>query len=239
MNYQKFCSWALTALVLVGCYTPLPPHRQPASVQSPHASERLGTQWGDEVQSSVNIVQLQRLQSQPIDERVVRYSAKDYRGQSLNNIALVSGKVEWAVRDDAGKTLPLFRENGHYYLRGQAGQAYRLVYRNHSANTYELVVSVDGVDVINGSTASRQNRGYVLRPHSSLTIEGFRKSRDAVASFVFGTPQSAYANQTEQGSIRNVGVIGTAVFELHAPKSQASDEPEAFPADKGYAKPPR
>jgi hypothetical protein len=38
-----------------------------------------------------------------------------------------------------------------------------------------VVASVDGIDVLNGSVASRSNACYVLRPHSELKIEGFRK----------------------------------------------------------------
>ncbi|MFC2561587.1 MAG: hypothetical protein ACFNS8_00925, partial [Kingella oralis] len=49
-------------------------------------AERLGTQWGDEVQSSVQQVDLRRVGSQPLAEHVLHYSAKDYRGRSLNSI---------------------------------------------------------------------------------------------------------------------------------------------------------
>lgn len=207
-----------------------------------HAAEKLGTKWGDEIQSEVRTVDLRRADSRPIDERVLRYAAKPFDGRKLNALSLADGKIEFSLRDDGGKVLPMFRDAGNYYVQGKEGQSYSLVYRNTSANTYEIVASVDGLDVLDGSAASRYNRGYVLNPHSTLTVEGFRKSSKAVASFTFSAPSGAYAANSANGSISNVGVIGTVVFELYDPKArrQNSVQPNAFPADKtGYAPAPR
>ena len=206
-------------------------------------AERLGTQWGDEVQSSVRHVNLIRVDSQPLAEHVLYYSGKDYHGHSLNAISLAAGRVELSVRGDNRRALPIFRDNGRYFLRGKAGQAYRLVYKNNSDKTLEIVASVDGLDVISGKAASRYLNGYVLRPHGTLEIEGFRKSNDAVASFIFGKPSDTYAANTDAGSVQNVGVIGTAIFELRDPNRAPDGAANAFPADgerdNGYAKAPR
>ena len=53
---------------------------------------------------------------------------------------------------------------------------------------------------------------YVLYPHDSLVIEGFRKSDDAVASFVFSNPEDSYAANSDKGSIKNTGVIWYSNF---------------------------
>ena len=98
--------------------------------------------------------------------------------------------------------------------QGVKGKSYQLHYENNTAKTFEVVVSVDGVDVIDGSEASRSNSGYVLHAHDSLKIEGFRKSESAVASFTFSKPKDAYAANSENGSIQNAGVIGTVLYEL-------------------------
>lgn len=230
----------ILAVFLVACgsqsnspHAPMPAQ----SAQSVSKSEKLGTKWGDEVSSSVTTVDLKRLSNQPIDENVLLYAAKNFNGRTLNNIALANGKIELSVRDDTGERLPLFRDKGTYFLRGKSGQAYKLVYQNQSKQTYEIVASVDGLDVLNGSRASRYNVGYVLRPHGTLVIEGFRKNQNAVASFIFSQPESAYAAHTDNGSVHNVGVIGTAIFELAQPPS--SRQPNAFPADEGYAPAPK
>ena len=108
-------------------------------------------------------------------------------------------------------------------------------YKNNSNTTYEIVASVDGLNVLNGRAASRQDAGYVLRPRGELTIEGFRKDDNTVAAFTFGAPQDAYAAHSAHGSVQNTGIIGTVVYELQGDTPRT---PNAFPADGRYAPPP-
>ena len=208
------------------------------SVQSVSSDERLGTKWGDEVDSVVTTVDLRRVSEYPVEQMQVFYADKNYSGRTLNSMSMLAGKVDFSISTDNG-TLPLFRDSNKYYVRGQSGQAYRLVYHNNSDNTYEVVASVDGLDVLDGSEASRYSSGYVLSPHDDLVIEGFRKSENAVASFIFSKPDDSYAANSEAGSIQNTGVIGTVFYELYDPNHRRSNQPEAFPADNGYAKPPQ
>lgn len=221
-------------------YAPSPQSKN----QTARGSERLGTQWGDEVNSYVTKVDLRRTSSTPIAETSLRYADKHYSGRTINTISLAAGKVEFSVETDRGNKLPLFRDGSQYYLKGQAGQAYQLVYHNNTNNMYEIVASVDGLDVLDGSRASRSNSGYVLRPKERLVIEGFRKSNSSVASFIFSKPNDAYAANTPSGSIHNMGIIGTVVYELYDPKQTRqrpyrTTEPQAYPADTGYAPAPR
>ena len=209
-----------------------------ASIQEADESERLGTKWGDEVNSQVTSVDLRRTSKEPIEQIQINYADKNYQGRALNSRSLVTGKIDFSVAADSGQ-LPLYRDEGNYYLQGKSGEAYRLVYRNNSSNTYEIVASVDGLNVLNGSTASRYDSGYVLRPNGELVIEGFRKSQSAVASFIFSKPDDAYAANTSSGSIKNTGVIGTVIYELYDPSRTKPLQPQAFPADGSYAKPPK
>lgn len=201
------------------------------------ADEKLGTKWGDEIDSHVTEVDLKRKTDAPLAEAIVQYADKKYQGKSVNSISLAAGKMSFSVVDDHGKNIPMYRVGQTYYLSGREGQSYQLKYENHTGRTFEVVASVDGVDVINGSEASRSNSGYVLNAHDSLTIEGFRKSDSAVASFTFSQPEDSYAANSEHGSIQNAGVIGTAVYELEAPEEESkpvnkyAQPPNAFPAD--------
>ena len=203
------------------------------------ADEKLGTKWGDEVTSHVTEVNLKRLSDQPIAESQVRYANKQYQGKTVNSISLAAGKISFSIVDDADAVLPLFREGQSYYLAGQDGQSYQLKYENHTDSTFEVVASVDGIDVLDGSTASRTNSGYVLHPHSEMKIEGFRKSDSAVASFTFSKPEDAYAANSNNGLIQNTGIIGTVIYQLETPdsKDEINDSskyapaPKAFPAD--------
>ncbi len=203
------------------------------------ADEKLGTKWGDEVTSHVTEVNLKRLSDQPIAESQVRYANKQYQGKTVNSISLAAGKISFSIVDDVDAVLPLFREGQSYFLAGQDGQSYQLKYENHTDSTFEVVASVDGIDVLDGSNASRTNSGYVLHPHSELKIEGFRKSDSAVASFTFSKPEDAYAANSNNGSIQNTGIIGTVIYQLETPdskddindSSKYAPPPKAFPAD--------
>lgn len=245
MFKMKFKLWLpmLLAAILAACSQQSPLSEAPATAeseianQSVETAEKLGTSWGDEVQSSVHSVDLRRVTKNPLAEGVLNYSVKDYRGKKINSISLAAGKVELSVQSDNGDLFPIFRDGSNYFLQGKDGQSYRLVYKNNSNKTLEIVASVDGLDVVSGQAASRYSDGYVLYPHDSLVIEGFRKSDDAVASFVFSNPEDSYAANSDKGSIKNTGVIGTAIFELYDP-TQKNSESDAFPADNGYAQPP-
>lgn len=216
----------------------------PAAVQAESStnrvstSQQLGTKWGDDVSSYVQQVNLKRLSNQPVDETQIRYAGKQFSGRSINSISLAAGKVSFSVLDDRGQNLAMYREGQRYFLSGNDGQSYQLRYTNSSAQTFEVVASVDGLDVLDGRQASRQKSGYVLHPYSSISIEGFRKSNSAVASFTFSSPQQSYAANNSQGSIQNTGIIGTVIYELKAPKVERVPQnvgyapaPNAFPAD--------
>lgn len=201
------------------------------------AKEQLGTRWGDEISSPVNEVDLQRLSEIPVAEAQIRYAHKSFTGRNINRIALAAGQVSFSVETDQSKLLPLTRDGQQYYLYAKDGQNYQLHYENHSDQTFEVVASVDGLDVINGQAASRNHHGYVLYPHQSLVIEGFRKSDSAVAAFTFSKPEQSYAANSRGGDIRNAGVIGTVLYQLNnptkstTPPSQYAPPPNAFPAD--------
>lgn len=201
------------------------------------SEERLGTKWGDEISSHVTQVDLKRLSYNPIDETQIRYANKKFSGRNVNSISLVAGKISFSIVDDRGRILPLYRDDQTYYLVANEGQSYQLRYSNTSAQTFEIVASVDGLDVLDGAKASRSKSGYVLRPYSSFAIEGFRKSNSSVASFTFSKPKDAYAANSANGSIQNTGVIGTVIYELKAPQYQPSNFPPQKPQDR-YAPSP-
>lgn len=224
---------------------PEPPAAKMASSQGTSAQnrvrseERLGTKWGDDMSSHVTQIDLKRLSQNPVDETQIRYANKQFSGRSINSISLAAGKISFSIVDDRGRILPLYRDGQRYFLAANDGQSYQLRYSNTSQQTFEIVASVDGLDVLDGRQASRSKSGYVLRPYSSFAIEGFRKSNSSVASFTFSKPQDSYAANSSSGSIQNTGVIGTVVYELEAPKYYPMKKPDdtyaaapnAFPAD--------
>jgi hypothetical protein len=85
------------------------------------------------------------------------------------------------------------------------------VVRNRTDLRLEVVLSVDGLDVLDGRKASVRKPGYVMVPRSQLTVDGFRQSTEAVAAFRFSPVRESYAAE-KYHSTENVGVIGIAVF---------------------------
>lgn len=110
-----------------------------------------------------------------------------------------------------GITLTTHAHHGRLYVAGESNHQYELRIRNRSGRRVLAVVSVDGVNVITGETASERQSGYVLDPYGFTRIEGWRKSLDDVATFYFTNHRNAYASRT--GRPNDVGVIGVALFE--------------------------
>ena len=125
----------------------------------------------------------------------------------------VAGRlVDVAVLDaDYQQPLPIYRHAGRHYVAGTPGQPYRILITNKTGARVMAVVSVDGINVLNGANASPNQTGYVLEPYQSATIDGWRKSLQHVARFEFAGVRNSYAGQTGRGN--QVGVIGVAVFQ--------------------------
>lgn len=246
---------------------PVPVMERSAAPRATSAQSTLGTQWGEGRESVTKVVQASRIT--PDRARAVaqmRYSDEDSirralgrSGDRQTNVLLADGDVEWVVSSGSGPALPIFTTRGgsDYQVAGRNGERYELVYHNRSNRYYEVVATVDGLDVLTGQPGSVKSDGYLLRPGERLVIDGFRKNDREVAAFRFSAKGRAYANNTPAGDARNVGVIGTALFEIRlderdpdlprrrAPEgeqrdSRGSSDPSAFPADgRQYAPPPQ
>ncbi|HEY1438412.1 MAG TPA: hypothetical protein VGG82_13015 [Casimicrobiaceae bacterium] len=109
-----------------------------------------------------------------------------------------------------GRVLPIYTHEGRRYVVGKPGNEYAIRVHNGGGGRALAVMSVDGVNVITGDTASPSQSGYVLDAHGSFEIAGWRTSQSRTAAFFFTTLANSYATRT--GRPDNVGVIGVAVF---------------------------
>jgi hypothetical protein len=143
---------------------------------------------------------------------------------ALAGCAHAVGRIaDLEVRDRAsGRVLPVYWHEGRAYVAGQPGSEYRLVLRNRRGDDLLAVVSVDGVNVLSGETASAGQGGYVLSGRRGMEIAGWRKSLDEVAAFYFTSLGDSYAGRT--GRPANVGVIGVALFERARPPRSAFED---------------
>jgi hypothetical protein len=121
-----------------------------------------------------------------------------------------SGPFTLELLGASGAVLPTFQHRGRTYVLGALGDRYQVRVRNGSARRAEIVVSVDGRDVVDGRPAALGKRGYVVAPHGEVVVDGFRLSDASVAAFRFSSVRDSYAGR--MGDARDVGVIGAAVF---------------------------
>lgn len=144
------------------------------------------------------------------------------------NPVAADGPVTVDVVGEGGRSLDTFGKRGQVWVLGRYGDRYSIRVRNRSAERIEAVVSVDGLDAIDGKPASFDKRGYLIQPWGEVVIDGFRVSNADVATFRFASVADSYAAKT--GSARNVGVIGVAVFRERVPPPSPRPwpvEPEA------------
>ena len=118
--------------------------------------------------------------------------------------------VTLSLVDEAGVELPVYGHRGQQWVPGQPGRGYQVRLTNQSDERVLVVLSVDGVNAVTGQTAAPHQTGYVLGPWQSAEIDGWRKSMQETARFVFTDLPDSYAART--GRPDNVGVVGIAVF---------------------------
>ncbi|HEU5059628.1 MAG TPA: hypothetical protein VFU21_24020 [Kofleriaceae bacterium] len=110
-----------------------------------------------------------------------------------------------------GRVLETYSNRGRSYVLGMHGDRYSIRVKNPTGRRVEAVISVDGLDVIDGENADfTGKRGYVVPAHGELVVDGFRTSTTQVAAFRFSSVADSYAERKGKG--RNIGVIGVAIF---------------------------
>ena len=125
--------------------------------------------------------------------------------------AKVRAPYDVQILRENGESLPTYSLKDRFYVQGNAGERYIIRITNPTDRRIEAVVSVDGLDVIDGENGDLRKRGYVVPPWGETRIEGFRTSQADVATFRFSSVSGSYAGQ--KGKARNVGVIAVALFE--------------------------
>lgn len=232
-----------------------PSAEDPFNVNRPQNRPGLATSWGESRHSRVSSAPFVRANSQsPFaigtlfynDPAGIAAMSDSHPGSRLSTrrFAVGNGHLDFGIRDGGGQFLTGFATGGKNYVSAVAGRRYTIVVKNHSPGRIETVVTVDGLDVIDGKAGSLKKRGYLIDAFGDLEIEGFRTSTTEVAAFRFGSVAESYANK-KHGETRNVGVIGVAVFHEQGdnPNSwgnpqDASKRHNADPFPQQFAAPP-
>ena len=171
---------------------PPPSHGAVTRVDPAPTVERpgLGTSWGEHVEAPISFAPFVRASSSPWATVALHYNDAQgisahaaYVGARPAPLEVMAGDGSLAVSlvDDYGRLLPGYHANGRALVVGEDGARYRIVVRNGTTARFEIVTSVDGLDVIDGKPADPNRRGYIVDPHGELVIDGFRTSNSGVA----------------------------------------------------------
>lgn len=191
-----------------------------ANIARQRSRPGLGTAYGRSVYAPVRFVRFVRATHQP--RALLRLYYNDRMGiHSMLRVSRHSccrpmrmrsstGVSVWLTDPSVRSVFPGLRAHGRTFVVGQNGAPYAIALRNNSRKRYEVVLSVDGLDVTDGRRASVRKRGYILYPGRTLVVRGFRQSVRRVARFRFRSVSQSYA--ALKGKPRHIGVIGVALF---------------------------
>lgn len=258
-TFTRFSIIALAPLVFfsVSCTQKKSPYMDTAGAYgnvAARASERpgLGTEWGEDRNSRVTGRSFERGGSRPFSTDKFFYN-DEAGSKAMANMSgfawrrsgpftAAKGTVSIGLKGAGGGFLKSYSASGDNFYVGDHGDRYEIWVKNLTNTRLELVVSVDGLDVLDGKSAAYSKRGYLVGPKDTITIDGFRQSNSQVAAFRFGSVADSYA-QRKHGNSRNVGVIGVAVFPEygHNPFNKPWDANRRINADpfpREYATPP-
>jgi hypothetical protein len=121
--------------------------------------------------------------------------------------------VQLQVDGDAAPLYVSPNGDSRHYFEAFAGRNYSVVLRNNSGRRIGVLLTVDGLNVVNGEVTrlASDEPMYVLGPWESATIRGWRSSMDEVRRFVFVDEKRSYASRTGQAN-SDMGWIRVLAF---------------------------
>ncbi len=192
--------------------------------QKPRMRGGLATTFGEQIDSAIDHEDFKRgFLAKPFAVGVLHYndaqgasSMANYLGTPIpfegGLVTTAKGVLDWGLKSPRrAKHLGGYLVDGKLILKGAEQDRYAVVLRNNTRQSLEFVVSVDGLDVMDGKPASYSKRGYIVGPKRTMEVKGFRTSTSQVAAFRFGQVSDSYT-ALRHGDTRNVGVIGVAIF---------------------------
>lgn len=112
-----------------------------------------------------------------------------------------------------GKSIKRFSHEGKLFIEGHHDSEYAIRVQNNTNRRVLAILSVDGVNVVNGTEAKEASTGYVIAAYGAITVKGFRESNDHIGTFKFSTKEKSYTKTTATGSMQDCGVIGCMIVE--------------------------
>ncbi len=137
--------------------------------------------------------------------------------ENLVNVQIVSDSGEEFPKY---RTYPRFRQGGNFfYMEAVKGQRYSIQVTNKSNKRIGVVIAVDGRNIIDGkkSELKRDERMYIIAPHETNMLEGWRTGIDRTNRFYFTEQSDSYAEKVFSDASA-MGTIALAVYKEKLPE---------------------
>lgn len=134
-----------------------------------------------------------------------------------------------------GSRCKLYTHLGKTFIEAKEDSEYVVELKNNSWEKILAVISVDGLNILNGESADEHGPGFILDKYTSQKFYGYQYSQEKVATFKFGSfgavkidpttgkpeidPTTGkkiplgYAASKRDGSEKNAGVIGVIIWD--------------------------
>jgi hypothetical protein len=113
----------------------------------------------------------------------------------------------------AGKTLKKYQVDGIETVGTYGDEKFSVVFKNHTSQKVQVVISLDGTNISNGKPATTESSAdsWAVAAYRTLTLSAWRESDDGGAAFVFTNADNGVAVHTH-GDTSSRGIIAAAVF---------------------------
>ena len=132
-----------------------------------------------------------------------------------------------------GKPVKTYQKSGKTYIEAKEGSEFTIKLQNTSWRKACVVVSIDGLNVIDGEPADKDSQGWIIERWGSTEIKGWQHNDNKAGGFKFEakTGDESYAGSQGKGDC--CGVIGILAHSEEV-EVLGYTPPTIRPIKKGY-----
>ena len=113
-----------------------------------------------------------------------------------------------------GKPLKKYAIENTDFIGVYENEPFEIVFKNNTYKKVQIIISVDGTDILSGKLASTEPAAKMLlvNGYSTLKLKAWPETNNGGARFVFTNTDNSVAANTH-GNLSSKGIIAVAVFE--------------------------
>jgi hypothetical protein len=232
----------------VSDYTPAPGSASRSEL-TPKERPGLGTTLGREIDQTITRASFYRKAINAPDA-IATFHYNDEEGAKLmaemvgkpvkrtGGFDLIPGKLRVTVLPYYSyheRSFDYYLAGGRAFVAGRPGEGYRIRLENLTQTQIEAVLSIDGLDILDGLPASVRKPGYVIPAKGIVDVNGMR-SGGKMKSLIFSSvAKSRAATAFGESGARNVGVIGIAIYEEDVAARRRAHVEETYVREGAHA----